>query len=101
MRNAMLAILALLAARLPRWPALRRPRRMIIPGASQGRGVGFPGDCSYSHAMGNAMASASGRGLYCNVNPRVAFERQRARPYRRHRDCRPGLSGMYSGSSSD
>jgi hypothetical protein len=28
------------------------------------------------------MASASGRGLYCNVNPRAAFGQQLPRGYR-------------------
>jgi hypothetical protein len=31
------------------------------------------------------MASASGRGLYCNINPRVAFGRQQ-RPRRVYRE---------------
>jgi hypothetical protein len=32
------------------------------------------------------MASASGRRVYCNINPRVAFGQQqrRARPYREY-----------------
>jgi Protein of unknown function (DUF3551) len=50
------------------------------PWCAQGRGVGIPGDCSY-RTYGQCMASASGRNLYCNVNPRVAFGRaRRARP---------------------
>jgi len=42
------------------------------PWCVQGRGVGVPGDCMYQ-TYGQCMASASGRGLSCNVNPRVAF----------------------------
>jgi len=41
------------------------------PWCAQGKGVGVPGDCSYQ-TYGQCMASASGRNLYCNVNPRVA-----------------------------
>lgn len=49
----------------------------------QGRGIGIPGDCSYQ-TYAQCQASASGRGLYCNVNPRAAFARkqQRTRVYR-------------------
>jgi hypothetical protein len=46
------------------------------PWCVQGRGVGIPGDCSYQ-TRAQCLASASGRGLYCNVNPRVAFTRSR------------------------
>jgi hypothetical protein len=44
------------------------------PWCVQGRGVGIPGDCSYQ-TYGQCMASASGRNVYCNINPRVAFGR--------------------------
>jgi hypothetical protein len=44
------------------------------PWCVQGRGVGIPGECSYE-TYGQCMASASGRALYCNINPRVAFGR--------------------------
>ena len=54
------------------------------PWCVQGRGVGIPGDCSYQ-SYAQCLASASGRGLYCNINPRVAFGRQpRDRPYRNY-----------------
>ena len=46
----------------------------------QSRDVGIPGDCSYS-SYAQCMLSASGRGAYCNINPRVAFGA--ARPYPR------------------
>jgi hypothetical protein len=52
------------------------------PWCAQGRGVGIPGDCSY-RTYGQCMASASGRNLYCNINPRVAFGRER-RPHSRY-----------------
>jgi hypothetical protein len=40
------------------------------------KGWGYPGDCSYQ-TYAQCMASASGRYAYCNVNPYVAFARQR------------------------
>jgi hypothetical protein len=46
----------------------------------QSRDTGIPGDCSYS-SYAQCMASASGRGAICNINPRVAFGA--ARPYPR------------------
>jgi hypothetical protein len=42
------------------------------PYCIQGRGVGIPGDCSY-RTYAECLATASGRNVYCNVNPRVAF----------------------------
>ena len=46
------------------------------PYCAQGRGFGYPGDCSYS-SFAQCQASASGRNLSCNVNPRAAFARER------------------------
>ena len=79
MRNAMLAMLALLAAAI----AASGPAVAIdYPYCIQGRGWGVPGDCSY-RSYAECMATASGRGVYCNVNPRVAFGRERrGRVYR-------------------
>ncbi|HTO66243.1 MAG TPA: DUF3551 domain-containing protein [Bradyrhizobium sp.] len=48
----------------------------VYPWCAQGRGVGYPGDCNYA-TYSQCEASASGRGLYCNVNPVVAFARVR------------------------
>jgi len=48
------------------------------PWCVQGKGIGIPGDCSYT-SYAQCMASASGRYAYCNVNPRVAFGRQPSR----------------------
>jgi hypothetical protein len=42
------------------------------PWCTQGRSVGYPGDCSYQ-TYAQCMASASGRALYCGINPRFAF----------------------------
>jgi hypothetical protein len=54
------------------------------PYCIQGGGWGVPGDCSY-RSYGECQASASGRLVYCSVNPRFAFNQQsrRPRPYPR------------------
>ncbi len=76
MRNAMLAFLALSAATVTMVAASSPAAAYDYPYCLQGRGIGVPGDCSYS-SYSQCMASASGRALYCNVNPRVAFGQQR------------------------
>jgi hypothetical protein len=69
MRNAMLAILALLSA-----------GAATMAGPTPAAAFDYPW-CYRTY--GQCMASASGRGLYCNINPRVAFGRQqRGRYYR-------------------
>ena len=45
------------------------------PYCAQGRGFGYPGDCSYA-TYEQCQASASGRNLSCNINPRAAFARE-------------------------
>ncbi len=81
MRNAMIAILAVAAAATVAGPS--PAAAYDYPYCAQGREIGIPGDCSYT-TYAQCMASASGRGLYCNINPRVAFGQQqrRGRTYR-------------------
>jgi hypothetical protein len=82
MRNAMLATLALLTAAAATLAGSGPAAAIDYPYCIQGGGWGIPGDCSY-RSYAECMASASGRRVYCNVNPRVAFGKQRrARPYR-------------------
>jgi hypothetical protein len=82
MRNASLAIAALLAAGAATLAGSTPAAAIDYPWCVQGRGIGIPGDCSYT-SYAQCMASASGRGLYCNVNPRAAFGRERrGRVYR-------------------
>ncbi len=50
------------------------------PYCVQGRGVGYPGDCSYS-TYEQCQASASGRNVACGINPRAAFGQTRQRGY--------------------
>ena len=83
MRNAMLAILALSAATAGMVAGTAPAAAYDYPYCVQGRGIGIPGDCSY-RTYDQCMASASGRGLYCNVNPRAALNQppRRGRAYR-------------------
>ena len=82
MRNAGLTIAALLLAGAATLAGATPAAAIDYPWCVQGRGVGIPGDCSYT-SYNQCMASASGRGLYCNVNPRTAFGRERrGRVYR-------------------
>ncbi len=82
MRNTILATLVLVAAGATTIAGSGPAAAVEYPYCVQGRGVGVPGDCSYT-SYGQCMASASGRGLYCNVNPRVAFRQTpRGRPDR-------------------
>ena len=85
MRNAMLAILALSAATAGTVAGTAPAAAYDYPYCVQGRGIGIPGDCSY-RTYGQCMASASGRGLYCNVNPRATLNQQprRGRVYRNY-----------------
>lgn len=83
MRNVMLAILTLSAAGAATLVGSSPAAAFDYPYCVQGRGVGIPGDCSYA-SYAQCMASASGRGLYCSVNPRAAFGQlpRRGRFYR-------------------
>jgi hypothetical protein len=82
MRNAILVMAALMSAGAATIAGSTPAAAIDYPYCIQGRGWGVPGDCSY-RSYAECMATASGRGVYCNINPRVAFGRQRhARPYR-------------------
>ena len=83
MRNTMLAMVALLAAAAATIAGSGPAAAIDYPWCIQGGGWGIPGDCSY-RSYAECMATASGRRVYCNINPRVAFGRQRHG--RRYRD---------------
>ena len=87
MRDAMLAILALSAASAALFAGPSPAAAYDYPYCLQGRGIGIPGECAYS-SYAQCMASASGRALYCGVNPRAAFGQlpRRGRAYDRYRD---------------
>ena len=79
MRNAMLAILALLAGGTA-VIAGSAPAAATYdyPWCVMGGELGASGDCSYE-TLAQCQASASGRwNLYCDVNKRVLFGRQQA-----------------------
>src|SRR5260370_39137460 len=82
MRNVMLAMVALMAAGAATITGAGPAAAFDYPYCIQGGGWGVPGDCSY-RSYAECMASASGRRVYCNVNPRVAFgQHRRGRYYR-------------------
>jgi hypothetical protein len=82
MRHAMLATLALSAAVAATVAGSGPAAAIDYPYCIQGGGWGIPGDCSY-RSYAECQASASGRRVYCNVNPRFAYAKQRrVRPYR-------------------
>ena len=86
MRHAMLAILALAAAGAATAAGSGPAAAFVFPYCIQGRCWGVPGDCSY-RSYAECMTTASGRGVYCNINPRVAFSQQRrGRPHRNYND---------------
>jgi hypothetical protein len=76
MRNAMLAMLALVSAGAATVAGSVPAAAYDYPWCAQGWGVGIPGDCSYQ-TYRQCVASASGRDLSCNINPRVAFSQPR------------------------
>ena len=86
MRNTM-AILTLSAALAATLTGPSPAAAYDYPYCLQGRGVGSPGECAYS-SYAQCMVAASGRALSCNINPRVAFDRQprRGRAYDPYRD---------------
>ena len=89
MRKSTLAVLVSLAAGAATLAGAAPAAAYDYPYCVQGRGVGIPGDCSYS-TYAQCQASASGRNVFCNVNPRAALNQQqqqqprRARVYRQY-----------------
>ena len=75
MRKTMFAMMTLAAAGVASVAGSAPAAAYDYPYCLQGRGIGIPGECSYQ-TYAQCQASASGRGLYCNINPRVAFARQ-------------------------
>jgi hypothetical protein len=82
MRKLVLTILALSAAGVATLATSAPAAAYDYPWCVQGRGVGIPGDCSYQ-TYAQCEASASGRALYCNSNPRAALNQMPQRRTRR------------------
>jgi len=72
MRKLVLTMLALSAAEVATIATSAPAAAYDYPWCIQGRGVGIPGDCSYQ-TYAQCEASASGRAVYCNSNPRAAL----------------------------
>jgi hypothetical protein len=85
MRIAMIAAVAALAASTASMAGTSPAAAYDYPYCAQGRGVGIPGECMYQ-TLAQCQASASGRNLYCNVNPRAALNQQQPRRGRAYRD---------------
>lgn len=69
MRQLMLATLATVAI-----AGISPAAAFDYPYCLQGFDLGAPGDCSYP-SYEACQAAASGRNVFCNINPRVAFRR--------------------------
>jgi hypothetical protein len=82
MRNTILVMTALLAAGAATVAGPTPAAAIDYPYCIQGGGWGVPGDCSY-RSYGECTAAASGRRVYCNINPRFAFGQQRRGRYYR------------------
>jgi hypothetical protein len=85
MRKAILAMVTVCAAGAATFAGSAPAAAYDYPWCAQGRGIGIPGDCMYQ-TYAQCMASASGRNLYCNINPRAAFGQQPPRRGRTHRN---------------
>ncbi|CAL75941.1 conserved hypothetical protein; putative signal peptide [Bradyrhizobium sp. ORS 278] len=69
---ASLSITAVLTAFAATSPASAAQDRFCL----QGRGWGYPGNCQFSTYQ-QCLATASGTGAGCGINPAYAFARQR------------------------
>lgn len=88
MRHAMLALFGLLSASAVTIAGTGSAAAFDYPYCVQGKEVGVPGDCSFP-SYESCMAAASGRGVYCNINPRVAFRQPPPPPLRHGRRYYP------------
>jgi hypothetical protein len=84
MRRTMLALFGVLSASAATMAGAGPAAALDYPYCIQGKDWGIPGDCSYVSYQ-SCMTAASGRGVYCAVNPRVAFGRP-LQPRRHGRD---------------
>lgn len=76
MRRIALMAAALVGTGLASTASVTPAAAYEYPWCVQGRGVGYPGDCSYQ-TFAQCQASASGRFVSCGINPVVAFARAR------------------------
>jgi len=72
MRKMVLTAVALVGAGFASVAGTVPAAAFDYPWCVQGRGVGYPGECSYQ-TFAQCQASASGRRATCGVNPRAAY----------------------------
>lgn len=89
MRTTQLALLALGATVLAGFVTVAPAAARDYPWCAQGGEYDYPGDCTYS-TYEQCQASVSGRLLYCDRNPRIAYGQQpQPRSARRARPLAP------------
>jgi hypothetical protein len=76
MRKSGFLLMMALAAGLGALSVSAPAKAYDYPWCLQGRGPGYPGDCSYQ-TYAQCKAAASGRAVYCGVNPMTAFAQDR------------------------
>jgi hypothetical protein len=94
MRRTMLALSGLLLASAATMVGAPPAAAFDYPYCIQGKDWGIPGDCSYV-SYRSCMAAASGRGVYCAVNPRVALGRP-LEPRWHHRERYSDYDSFYN-----
>lgn len=74
MRRLLITMMALAAAGIALLASPAPAAAYDYPWCIQGGGWGYPGECAYQ-TYGQCLASASGRRVYCGINPRIAYGR--------------------------
>jgi hypothetical protein len=89
MRKTQLALMTLGATILAGFVTVTPAAARDYPWCAQGGEYDYPGECSYS-TYEQCQASVSGRLLYCDRNPRFAYDHaQQPRPRGRMRPAPP------------
>ena len=91
MRMTQLALSALAAMVLAGFSTVTPAAAGDYPWCARGGEYDYPGECAYS-TYNQCLASVSGRLLYCDRNPRIAYgqvQQPQPRPHRRTRPVAP------------
>ena len=94
MRKTILAGMTVLAAAAATLAGAAPAAAYDYPWCIQGTEVGYPGDCAYTSYQ-QCLASASGRLVYCGINPMVAFQQQHPQPQSTRRARAPRGTSIY------
>jgi hypothetical protein len=78
MQKSMLIVSALLVTGAATIAGSAPAAAVEYPYCIQGGGFGVPGECSY-RSYAECQASASGRRVYCGINPRFTLNRRAPR----------------------